>query len=101
MKIAIASVENNIDSKVSERGARAPYYLIFDNDFTLIESIKNPFAIGSGGAAYSVAQMFLDKEINVFIAGKFGEKMIGVLDENSIKHFEFNGFIKDAFSLFN
>jgi predicted Fe-Mo cluster-binding NifX family protein len=56
MKIAIASEKDNIESIVSNRGGRSKYYLIFENK-TKIETLKNPFAIGGGGAGFSVIEM--------------------------------------------
>ena len=50
MLIAIAAENKNIDSLVSTRAARAPYFLIFKNG-VLIESIKNVFSAGGGGPA--------------------------------------------------
>ena len=52
MKIAIAAESGHANTVVSQAGGRAPYYLIFE-DGVLEESIKNPFARGSGGAGFS------------------------------------------------
>ncbi len=62
MKIAIASEGKNIESEVSQKGGRAPYYLIFEGK-ELIETIKNPFVSGSGGAGFSVAYMLAGKKL--------------------------------------
>jgi len=48
MKIAIASIDKNEKGNISENGARASYFLIFENK-KLIEILKNPFAIGGRG----------------------------------------------------
>ncbi len=83
MKIAIASEGKTIDSDISEKGGRAPYYLIFENK-ELIEAIKNPFASGGGGAGFSVAYMLADKKVNLTIAGKIGGNMESALNEKEI-----------------
>ncbi len=83
MKIAIASEGDNIDSEISLKGGRAPYYIIF-NDKDLVEVIKNPFASGSGGAGFSVAFMLAEKEVKKVIAGKLGVNMINALKEKDI-----------------
>lgn len=80
MKIAIASEGKDEDSMMSEKGGRAPYYLIFE-DKKIIEVIKNPFAMGSGGAGFSVAYMMADKKVNLVIAGKLGKNMESALKE--------------------
>lgn len=96
MKIAIASTEKNKNADVSDRAGRAPYYLIFDKSEDLIEEIDNPFSFGGGGAGLSVAKMLADKEVNIVIAGKFGPKMTGALEERGLKYYEFNGKVLDA-----
>jgi len=90
MKIAIASEGKDIESNVSERGARAPYYLIFENK-KLVEVIKNPFAVGGGGAGFSVAYMLADKKVNLIIAGKIGGNMESALKEKGIEFKEESG----------
>lgn len=84
MKIAIASEGKDENSEVSSRGGRAPYYLIFE-DKKLIETIKNPFATGSGGAGFSVAYMLAEKKVSLVIAGKVGGNMESALKEKGIK----------------
>ena len=94
MKVAIASEGKNENSEVSLKGGRAPYYLIFDNK-KLVETIKNPFAVGGGGAGWSVAYLLADKKVNLVIAGKFGSNMKSALREKKIKSKEFSGKVKD------
>jgi len=96
MKIAVASTSKNKDTNVSDMAGRAPYYLIFDENLKLIETLDNPFCFGSGGAGYSVAKMLADKKTDIVIAGKFGGNMTGVLDERGLKYYEKNGNILDA-----
>ena len=83
-KTAIASEGKEIDSEVSERGGRAPYYLIFE-DNKLIEIIKNPFAKGSGGAGWSVVHMLSEKKVELVIANKLGENMKTALKEKNME----------------
>ena len=84
MKIAIASEGKELDSKISDQGGRAPYYLVFE-DNKLSETIKNPFAAGSGGAGWSVAYMLAEKGINQVIAGEIGANMKTALEEKGIE----------------
>ncbi len=94
MKIAIASEGKDENSKISERGGRAPYYLIFE-DKKLIEIIKNPFVAGSGGAGFSVAYMLAEKRVNLVIAGKIGGNMISALKEKGIEFKESDGKVEE------
>jgi predicted Fe-Mo cluster-binding NifX family protein len=89
MKIAIASEGKDKDSEVSPKGGRAPYYLIFEEK-KLIETIKNPFATGSGGAGFSVAYMLAEKKVNLVVAGKLGGNMVSALKEKGIEYKEEN-----------
>ncbi|MBU0894429.1 MAG: hypothetical protein KKF48_05220 [Nanoarchaeota archaeon] len=83
MKIAIASEGKNLDSEISKRGGRAPYYFIFESK-KLVETIKNPFASGSGGAGFSVAYMLAEKNVKLVVAGKVGGNMESALKEKGI-----------------
>lgn len=90
MKIAIASDGKKIDSEISVKGGRALYYLIFE-DKKLIETIKNPFAVGGGGAGWSIAYMLEDKKVDLVIAGRIGPNMEIALKEKGIKFKEVQG----------
>jgi len=94
MRIAIASTNENPDSEISNQAGRAPYWLIYENE-KLIETWKNPFAVGGGGAGWSVAKVLADKKIEKVISGKFGANFLTALKENKIEHQEASGKIKD------
>jgi len=94
-RIAIASEGKDKDSEISLRGGRAPYYLIFE-DKKFIEAIKNPFAVGGGGAGWSVAYMLANKKVNLVIAGRAGPNMEFALKQKKIKFKKASGKISDA-----
>lgn len=94
-RIAVASEGKTKDSEISLRGGRAPYYLVFEGK-ELVETIKNPFAVGGGGAGWSVAYMLADKNIDLVIAGRFGPNMEFALKEKKIKTKEAKGKISKA-----
>jgi len=87
MKIAIASEGKSPESDISSMGGRAPFYLIFE-DGKLVEAIKNPFAVGGGGAGWSVAYMLAQKKIDLVIAGEIGPKMAAALKEKGLEYRE-------------
>ncbi len=89
-KIAIASKEKSKESEISFRGGRAPYYLVFEGE-ELIETVKNPFAVGGGGAGFSVAHMLADKNVDLVVAGKIGSNMETALKEKEIDFKEMTG----------
>ena len=95
MKIAVGSMDKSAYSAVAVQAGRAPFYLIFENS-ELIETIKNPFSMGGGGAGLGVAKMLADKGINKVIAGKFGDKMTIALQERGVDFEEKEGKIQDC-----
>lgn len=96
MKIAISSSGKDENSEISPVAGRAPYFLIYE-DGKLVKTIKNPFAIGGGGAGFAVAKMLADEKVDLVIAGHFGENMIGALEEKGIKRKElYDKTVKEA-----
>ena len=83
MKIAIATLDADENAPISSVGARSPWILIFEDD-RLIEKIKNPFTVG-GGAGFGVANMLIEKGVEVFVAGKFGPNLQQQLESHGIK----------------
>ncbi len=100
MKIAIAADSDNENSNVSPMGGRAPYYLIFEEG-KLIDTIKNPFAVGGGGAGWSIAHMLADKGVQLVILGKIGPNMASALAEKGIQIKVATGVVKDTLDLTN
>lgn len=95
MKIAVASLGQDINSEVSPQGGRAPYYLIFEDD-KLVEIWKNVFAIGGGGAGSAVAKIMADKGVAKIISVNFGDKMVDALKTKNISFEEKSGIVKDV-----
>ena len=87
MKIAIASEKENEKAKVCPTAGRTPYYLIFQ-DKKFVKTIKNPFAVGGGGAGLGVVQMLNNEGVEMVISGKFGPNMISALEEKGMKYKE-------------
>ena len=96
MKIVIASDGKTTDDFVSEKGARAPYYLFFE-DGELVETMKNPFAVGGGGAGWSVAHTHAEKGVELVVAGAFGKNLETALSQKDIRTLSASGkIIKDV-----
>ncbi len=86
MIIAIASTSADLQGSISNQGGRAPYYLLINEENKLLESIKNPFARGGGGAGFGVAKMLAQKNVQKLIAGQIGDNMQSALKERSIEY---------------
>lgn len=93
-RVAIASEGKEKGSEISLRGGRAPYYLIFEKG-ELVEKIKNPFAVGGGGAGWSVAHMLAEKNVDLVIAGRFGPNMEFALKQKQIDFKDASGSVSD------
>ncbi len=85
MKIAVSSEDGKEDSEVCPVTGRAPTYIIFE-DGVVSKVMKNPFAVGGGGASYGVIQMLSNEGVDMIISGKFGENMLRSLEEKGIKY---------------
>jgi predicted Fe-Mo cluster-binding NifX family protein len=98
MKIAVATVEKNENSEISQRAGRAPYYLIFDENGKVLETISNPFSVGGGGAGFGVAKMLADKDVDIVVAGRFGPNMSEALKSRGVNYQEKTDNAKNAIS---
>jgi len=94
--IAVAAIDKTEKAQVSQKAARTPYYLIFDEHGKLAEVIPNPFCDVSRGTGPKVASFLAEKNVSVVIAGGFGHKMTNALDEEGINYYEATGMVKKA-----
>jgi predicted Fe-Mo cluster-binding NifX family protein len=96
MRIAVASDGKDKGSGVSQVAGRSPHYLIFEEGGKLLETVKNPFAVGGGGAGWGVAKMLADRKVDVVAAGRFGPNMVQALEQRGMKHVECSGAAEEA-----
>jgi len=82
MRIIKPVLSDSIDADIAENAARAPYFLVFEDD-RFIKSIKNPFVTG-GGAWFAVAELLKNEWCEKFIAKKLWDNMKSSLDDYSI-----------------
>lgn len=97
MKTAIASSGKDLNSQISDRAGRSPYFLIVEGK-EISEVIRNPFAFGGGGVGFAVAKMLSDMGVSKLIAKNVGENMALALEERGIKLIESEGSAKEAFA---
>lgn len=84
MKIAIAADTADADASISIHAARAPCYLVFTDDGTLVDTIMNPHTNAERGAAPRAAQLLMEHDVEMLVAGDFGERFIDVLRDHNI-----------------
>ena len=94
--IAVATFEKTESNEISDKAARASYYLVFDKSGKLLEVISNPFCNDTRGAGPKVADLLAEKNVTVVVAGAFGHKMAKALEAKGIKHHEASGIVKNV-----
>jgi len=88
MIIIKPSLEKIPSEEIAENSARAPYFLVFEDD-KFIKVIINPFTTG-GGAGFAVADLLKDANCEKFVAKKIWDNMKNRLDEYGILYEEVN-----------
>jgi predicted Fe-Mo cluster-binding NifX family protein len=96
MKIAIAATVPDQGGEISRHGARAAYYLVFDEAATLREVIQNPFKDYDRAVGVRVADYLAEKAVDVLAAGNFGVGFVKALDAKGVGHIESEGNIAHA-----
>lgn len=82
MRIIKPVLENNEKADIAENAARAPFFVIFD-DNKFVKSVKNPFTTW-GGAGFAVADLLNNEWCDKFIAKKLWDNMKSALDNHNI-----------------
>jgi predicted Fe-Mo cluster-binding NifX family protein len=96
MKIAIAATSAGTEARVSMKGARAPYYQLFDTDSGLPEALPNPVSQVERGAGPQAASFLISRGVNQLIAGDFGPKFRDELESGDIACVEKTGTISEV-----
>ena len=96
MKIAIAADAPDIDTEVAAHAARAPFYLIFDENGRLHAAPANPSAASERNAGPAVARFLAAQRVAMVAAGDFGPRFLDALDEHGIGHAQETGRVADV-----
>ena len=86
MKIAIPVLENTNESKLSEKFARAPYFVLVDKDTKSYEIVENRCLESNEKVGFCVTE-FLFKKHNVeaIVAYELGIRVQQIADEKQIQ----------------
>lgn len=95
MTIAIAAEGQDINAQVSHHGARAPYYLFFDEKGNLLEVVSNPYSGAERGAGPKAAQFLVQQGAAIVVAAEFGEKFLTELEDAGRQLVQKQGVISD------
>jgi len=95
MKIAVAATGATSQSDVSMHSGRAAYFLIFDENGSLLESLPNPYAEAGHGAGRRATAFLIDHGIHTLIGGHFGPHMRELLEAHGIRCIKGQGGAQD------
>src|SRR6056297_124825 len=87
MKVCITATKKDKKSKIDPRFGRAQYFLIFNDDGEIEETIDNSAQNAQRGAGISAAQKLDDKDVDILITGNIGPNAFNALNAAQIKVF--------------
>ena len=96
MTIAIAATAPEQNGQIAMHGARAPFYLLFDEQGNMLEVLANPVVQAEGGAAPQAALFLADKGVTLLAAGDFGSRFVSELEERGISHALMSGLVSEV-----
>ncbi len=89
MKIGISSLENNENSKVSDRFARCEYFIIYDHDTLTFESLENTAKKEGSGAGGKAVKILGDAGCDIVLVPELGPKALEALKAFEIKSYQY------------
>lgn len=95
-KLAVAAEGSEINSSISSRAARAPFYIIFEKNGRMIMSIQNTAAEESSGASSKAVKLLQKYGVGTLVAGDFGGKILDAMKEQEIKHVIATGIVSET-----
>lgn len=91
MKIAIASEGQTLESPAAERFGRCPFFLIVEEEGTLLEAVSNDATKASHGAGGMAVQTIAAHGVSALIAPRLGPNATMALKASGIRAFESSG----------
>ncbi len=95
-RIAVAAENRVADAPISRFAARAPYFLLFNEQGNLVKALSNPYSRESRRVGPQVVELLSEKGVHTIIAGEFGAKMLIALKQNNIRYKPGAGRAADA-----
>jgi predicted Fe-Mo cluster-binding NifX family protein len=85
LKVAVSATGGNLDSTVSPRFGRCPYYVIVDTEKMSFEAIPNTSMSAPSGAGIGAAQLVAERGVEAVLTGAVGPNAKAVLSQTGIK----------------
>jgi predicted Fe-Mo cluster-binding NifX family protein len=99
MKIAVSSIDKNIESDVFDVFGRCPYFIIAeikDGKIEKTKAVKNESINQNSGAGVSTAQLIAENNVKAIITGNVGPKALDVLNQFNIEIYSGDGTVRNV-----
>ena len=97
MKVAVSSLDTDLNSAVDLRFGRTRYFLIVDLETMEFESVPNPNIDATGGAGIQSAQLMGNKGVEAIITGQVGPNAFQTLSAIGVRiHQAMGGTVRQA-----
>ena len=102
MIIGICALENNENSPVSDRFARANFFVIYDHENLTFKVITNPAIDESSGAGTKAIKALSKEGVDIILGPEVGPKALEALSAFEMEAYNYTGAtdIKDALYLY-
>jgi predicted Fe-Mo cluster-binding NifX family protein len=102
VKICITAQQPDLDGPTELRFARAPYFILVDNETGEWEALENELAQGSGGIGPRAVQLLSSKGVRTVITGQLGGNAMTALSAAGIETYAYRegGSARDALASF-
>lgn len=87
MKVCIVSLGDNLNSQVSPRFGRAPFFIVLNEEGEIEETVSNPGTQAMRGAGVAAAQEISSRGVGVLISSNVGPNAFGALSAANIDVF--------------
>ena len=85
MVIAIATNENHLKAFVDPHFGRCNWYCLYDTETLKSSFIENPARHHQEKSGCDAAEILIEKNINIAIAGRFGTKVVDIFRKNNVQ----------------
>jgi predicted Fe-Mo cluster-binding NifX family protein len=96
--IAVAANGQTTKASVSAQAGKAAFFLIFDKEGKLIETLANPEK-NAASPGTAVIDFLVGKRATVIVAEGFGPKIVEVMKGKGIKAISFKGSVEEAIKM--
>ncbi len=85
MKIAVTSLGDNLNSNLSEKFGRCPYFIVYNTDDKSFISLHNEGINLQSAAGPKAAETIINENVDILLTGHIGDKAENVLQRSKIK----------------